>query len=163
MAAIHKNFKSFYRQISIVYHTILIGYVLFMAIIYMSGKKQVTPTAQPDLMMLYIYLFIGVLLYFAKRFLKKFFKRLVSRKKDIREKLNLYFTFFIINMALVEGYGFFNIIWFMSHHDFNFLILAGYALLLMLFLKPHPDKIADLLQFSKDEQIYINQTEKPFE
>ena len=163
MAATHKNFKSFYRQISIVYHTILIGYVLFMAIIYMTGKKQVMPTAHSDLIMLYICLFIGILLYFTKGFLKKFFKRLVSQKKDIREKLNLYFTFFIINIALVEGFGFFNIIWFMGDHDMSFMILAGYALLLMLFLKPHPDKIADLLQFSREEHTYINQPDKLFE
>jgi len=163
MAAIHKNFKSFYRQISIVYLAIIFGYLLFMAVIYMTSKQQVTALKQSDSTMLYIGLIVGLLLFFANRFLKKILIRIAPQKKDIREKLNLYFTFFIINMALVEGFGFFNIIWFIRHHDINFLILAGYALLLMLFLKPHPDKIADLLQFSREEHTYINQPDKLFE
>ena len=163
MAAIHKNFKSFYRQISIVYFAIIFGYLLFMAIAYMSGKQQVVVSRQSNSTLLYIGLIIGLLLFFANGFLKKIFKPLVQQKKDIREKLNLYFTFFIINIALVEGFGFFNIIWFMGHHDMSFMILAGYALLLMLFLKPHPDKIVDFLELSKDEKTYINQPDKSFD
>ena len=163
MAAIHKNFKSFYRQISIVYGAIIIGYLLFMSLAYISGKQQVVVPEQSGSTLLYTGLIIGFLLFFAKSFLKKIFQPLVQQKKDMREKLNLYFTFFIINMALIEGFGFFNIIWFMGHHDINFMILAGYALLLMLFLKPYPDKIADFLQLSQDEKAYINQPDKPFE
>ena len=47
-------------------------------------------------------------------------------------------------------------------NDFRFIFLSAYTILLMLFLKPNPEKIVKDLQLSDEGKSYVNQPDKPF-
>ncbi len=156
------NFKTFYQNLNIIYSAIFFGLISFMTVAYFVSKEHQLYLNQDDAMMIYISLAGAILLYFASIYIKKTLTKQARTKEGLQSKLHLYMTYYTVNLALVEGYGLLNTVWFLTTHNLAFLIFAAYAILLFLLMKPNPDKIMYLLELDATERTYINDIEKPF-
>ncbi len=157
------NFKNYYRKLNFIYSLLFLGLLLFMTVVYFFTKRHQFEFTDRDLKWIYLSLFGAVLVYFVSVLLKKRLSFQARQFKDIREKLDIYRSYYIINLGIVEAYGFMNTIWFLNTQNLVFLIFAAYSILLFLLMKPHPDKIIYLSGLNSSQQVYINEMEKPFD
>ena len=157
------NFKNYYRKLNFIYSLLFLGLLLFMTVVYFFTKLHQFEFTDRDLKWIYLSLFGAVLVYFVSVLLKKRLSFQARQFKDIREKLDIYRSYYIINLGIVEAYGFMNTIWFLNTQNLVFLIFAAYSILLFLLMKPHPDKIIYLSGLNSSQQVYINEMEKPFD
>ncbi len=160
------SFNIFYKILLILYFVIVISFILSIIVFYFITQfndKQVGPAQTPANSILFSGLAVaGILHLFIIKLLKKILTSRISKANNIAKKTSLYFNYFLLNITLVEIYGLLNIIFYFMFNDFRFIFLSGYTILLMLFLKPNPEKIVKDLQLTGEEKSYVEQPDKPF-
>ena len=159
----YQNFDKFYKSVNSIYSVILISYLFFMTITYAMTKEHYFSFEKIDLRIILLDILAGLVVFMLTGFIKKKLLRNASKISGIKEKLKLFLKYFLINLAIVEVYGLLNSFAYLQTHNLVFMFFGGYALLLLLLMKPKPEKMSYLLKLTPSEQVYIQDAFKNFE
>jgi len=159
----YQNFDKFYKSVNSIYNAILISYLFFMTIAYAMTKDHHFSFEKIDIKILLLDIFAGLIVFLLAGFIKKSLYKCASKISGIKEKLKLFLKYYLINLAIVEVYGLLNSFGYLQTHNLVFMFFGGYALLLLLLMKPKPEKMSYLLKLSPSEQEYIQDTLKIFD
>jgi len=159
----YQNFDKFYKLVNSIYNAILISYLFFMTIAYAITKEHHFSFEKIDIKILLLDIFAGLIVFWLAGFIKKSLYNSASKVSGIKEKLRLFLQYHLINLAIVEVYGLLNCFGYLQTHNLVFMFFGGYALLLLLLMKPKPEKMSYLLKLTPSEQVYIKDTYKNFD
>ena len=159
----NQNFDKFYKSVNSIYNAILISYLFFMTIAYAMTKEHHFSFEKIDTKILLLDILAGLIVFLLAGFIKKSLYKSASKISGIKEKLKLFLKYYLINLAIVEAYGLLNSFGYLQTHNLVFMFFGGYALLLLLLMKPKPEKMSYLLKLSPSEQEYIQDTLKIFD
>jgi hypothetical protein len=156
------NFKTFYRQLHWIYYTVLLSLIFLMTGIYFFVNQHIMQLNNHFANLVYLSIFGGILIYFFSLFIKKILFKSALNRVGIKDKLRLYMSFYTINLVIIEIYGIVNSLLFYNTANLIFLIFAAFAILLLLLMKPHTDKIIYLLSLNSKESSFIEHPEQNF-
>lgn len=158
----YKNFAQFHKIINIVYLVIFFGLLFFMTVAYYTVRDSFFSFSTPQTKVYLGFLFAFASL-FISRFLHKTFLKKVAKKDPFSQKLQLFFSSFIIKIAVLEGAGFFNITLYFETHNKVFLIFTAVSILGILLAKPTPEMLISDLDLNSKETSYIDNPSREFE
>lgn len=149
--------SSSFKALNIIHFALCAGLILIIIIMRYLVKQNAEPAENPGKFVLEIIgIAIGAVNVIAARFL--FFTRTkpALSTSSLKEKLDIFRGAHILQMALLEGAGIINIVFYLlTHNDIHFFIAVGIALM-MLFRRPQRP-IAAMVLFTDMEdkqQIY---------
>jgi hypothetical protein len=145
-----------FKTITILHIALCAGVIIILAIFRYLVKQETDAVVNKDIIFEAVGISVGFICVLAARFL--FFTRVKAAETvvSLKEKISIFRTAFIIQMALLEGAAIINIIfYFLTKNDLHFFIALG-ILLLMIFRRP-TRVIAAMVLFNNMEdkqQIY---------
>lgn len=145
-----------FKTINILHIAMCLGVVLFLAVFRYLVKQDTTVAPEKNIIFEILGIAIGFVCVMAARLL--FFSRTKAALtvSSLKEKIDIFRSAFIIQMALLEGAAFINIVfYYLTKDDLHFFISLG-ILLLMIVRRP-TRSIAAMVLFNNMEdkqQIY---------
>ncbi|WP_299768048.1 hypothetical protein [uncultured Dokdonia sp.] len=156
------NFKAFLRTLSIIHLAMMSGLLIFSVFIITTSKEMGTLSfTQQPFEFLIPALLIGAV--FIGNFISKTILSKVNKDQSLQQKLGIYQTAHIIRIAPVEGIGLFAAVTYSGSKNLLFLLIAVLALLILFTLIPTKEKIESAIPINSEDQVYLRNTEKPFE
>jgi hypothetical protein len=146
----HLNAKSVLRSIRVIYFSLILGVLSFLAVTFLiSGDftfifDKSDPIIFANLILFSVAVPVGFLV------AQTIWKR-IEKDLPVKDKLLKYQIGFLIRMATCEGVGLFYIVGFLLSNNLIYLVITGIILLIIFYYYPSLEKI--------ELQIDLNQTE----
>jgi len=165
MTAFPNNFKNYYQLLTTFYFASLIGLILIMAAFYYITPNSYINFNSPEKYILTGFTVI-ILSFIASYFIQQNMLKRAVMQGTVKEKLKIYLLLIIIKTAILIIVGLLNLSFFLMAHNKVFLIFAAYSilmLLMLLFMKPNPDKMIEDLLMTIHEKEFITNPEREFD
>lgn len=148
----------FVNKINKVYKAILMGPIVFSAILYFLNRnlEQVLNTSEETALMIIPIIALSCILFGDFIFKKNIHE--LRKTTSLDEKLNKYSTAFTIRLALVKIPALACAFIYNTSLNLSYLIIVGALVLYMVTLAPKKEKIAEHLHLKGEEKIRFNQS-----
>lgn len=163
MNTVNLTSKKYFNSLKIIYLILLIGQLLFLAIVAFSGFNLLEEGDETS-SLTNIFKIVAAVLAIGGvsggRMIFQMRVNIIKTKTDLIEKMNDYRSALIIKFALLEGPAFFGIIGYMLTGNNFFLLVAGFLILVFALHYPMPDRTIKELELSSEE---VERVENPNE
>ncbi len=156
------NFKKYYQTLNLFYYTILFSLIIFLAMVYFLTKQNIF-SLDRDISLITVGFFVSVFSYLLANYINSLLLEKAIIEDGAPAKFRVFRHLFISKLAIYEMAGIVNTVLFLMTENKFFLIFIGYAILMILLMKPNPDKMIEDLLLTYSERTYIQEPEKTFE
>jgi len=155
------NFSSFLKSSRMLHIQMAVAPLILGAVIlYINNETIDFSFTQEPLEFIVPVVLVGVL--FLSNFLFQKSLGQIKSTFDLKKKLGAYLGAHIIRIALIEGITILGLVLCMNFSNLYFLIFAVLGIGILVSLFPTKSGIEKSLNLSMEEQVYLNNPDKPF-
>ncbi|WP_295675965.1 hypothetical protein [uncultured Mucilaginibacter sp.] len=151
------NPKSLIKTTIIIHLALLIGQVLFGVVVFAITPNPVFNWKPGNDVFFYVLILLVCLGIFLGSFLFKQQLANAAEKTNLKDKLGVYQTAFIVRAALSEGASIFGIVCTMITSNLFYLAIVGINILFFISIRPTRDKIEEALNLDYNEKAAIDE------
>lgn len=153
MAKVEQTSKEYFRTLTIMSITLILGQILFGLVAFFLMRNQVTIDKQSQLYQLSIYLIPAIAIVGLFTGFKFFQYKLKSLKEevDLKIKMSNYRKLLLTRYGLIELPSFFAIIAVILTGMMTFFMIPVLIVGIMIYIQPNRDKIISVLELNPNE------------
>ncbi len=145
------NTKDFFKQLNILYFSLLAGQVMFVVITFLFNVIMNMTIGADHILFTVIVPIYAFIAFLAGNFIfKKKLEEIAG--KPLNNRMETYKTAFLIRLALMESVSFFTLVIYLISGNLIYLAFALLIIILYSLLRPSKEKITDELGCTKEEK-----------
>lgn len=145
---------------SLIHAALVLGILLFAAIIYKQGGQTIAGYPSESDIFIYIVPILAMVGYFGGEFMFNRLLTSINDKNTLKQQLIGYLQASIFRFAFLEGASLMSIIAYKLNNTYLYLVIAIVLILYLLKLRPTRNKIiSDLKLDRKDQELFKNDQE----
>jgi peptidoglycan/LPS O-acetylase OafA/YrhL len=143
---------SLLKSLKIIWIAIILGLLFFLAVSVYLVNSGFETNLQNEKVSYYFQL-LAIVILMTGLLITRFYsrKKIGSLTGNIEQKVKVFRSVFIINLAIIEGTGFFSCVGYLLFHNSNLLLLGLISVMLLLTHYPSPSRIAADLKTTVEE------------